>query len=591
MANLDVFRERIHELYRRVLLYDGRKPTQQDLADAVGLSRIELSRRLNGYGVARLTHQDARSIIRTLAVWEAICTQSEALELFSLADCPPFTTAEWQSPPLDRLGPGKLVSVSGANAAAAAGSYLPQPLTSFVGREAELAEIIQLVTETRLLTLAGAGGSGKTRLALVAAQRLSHQFPDGTQQIELARLRDERLLMPLLASAFGLIDQSVQPLLATVVSYLQAKRVLLILDNCEHLVGAVADLAHQLLTAAPNLVILTTSREALRTEGETIYQVPPLSLPGPDQKLTITQMASYEAIRLFSERARLIERHFELNQANFEVVREICERLDGLPLAIELAAARLAVLSVEQIAERIDDRFQLLTSGSRTVLPRQQTLKALIDWSYDLLSPVEQVIFAKLAIFPAGFSLAGAEAVCSEGERFDLLDPLSGLISKSLVIRERQGKQARYRMLETIRQYAAERLQQLAVGSLVRTNYIHYYMQLAQVASDALITPQQSYWFGLLTEEQDNLRYAISLVLEDQDGETALQLTAPLWRFWMTNGSLSEGRSWLDAALTIAANTPTSLRAKALGSAGSLAIRQGNFVAARSLIEQSLATP
>jgi len=589
MADLGAFRDRVHELYRKVALYDGHKPTQADLAEAVGVSRVELNRRLNGYRDARPSPQDVRAIVRALAEWGGIQTRAEAFELLNLLDCPPFTPAEWASPPLYQLAANTVgLPVTTAQEKARA-VHLPSPATSFIGREHELVKITALLRDTHLLTLTGAGGTGKTRLALATAQHLSGSFPDGLYQVELASLSSGHSLAALLAATFSLSEQGEQTMLTTLIRYLHDKHLLLILDNCEHLVAEVAGLTHHLLINCPQLVILTTSRETLRVEGERVYLVPPLSLPTTEDALTTEQLLDYEAIRLFIARGKAVDRQFELTSDNARAVRQVCGHLDGLPLAIELAAARLAVLSVEQILELLTDRFRLLTSGSRHALPRQQNLKALIDWSYNLLPEEEQVTFLEVAIFPGSFSLAAAQSITNDDDKYLLLDHLANLVAKSLVVKEGQAADSRYRMLETIRQYAqGQTTAALASQAAVRTRYVTYYLDFAERASHALIGPEQTRWLHLLNAEYDNLRLAVDIALAAANDEAALSIAATLGQFWWARGYLSEGRTLLEAVLAQTKRTATAQRAQALKGVGALAVGQLDMVAARKLLGESL---
>jgi non-specific serine/threonine protein kinase len=357
------------------------------------------------------------------------------------------SSGEWFLPP-----PGVQVSRPPGN--------LPQPLTSFVGREHELAEVRRLLASTRLVSLTGAGGCGKTRLGLQVAASLGADFPDGIWLVDLAALAEPALVPQAVAAALDVREEPTCSLVATLTIYLEPRRALLILDNCEHLVAACATLAAALLAACPTLRILATSREALGIAGEIAWRVPSLSLPDPERPLSVECLAEYEAIRLLVERASAVLPTFTLSDQNAAAVGQVARQLDGIPLALELAAARLKVLSIEQLAARLDDRFRLLTGGSRTALARQQTLRAAIDWSYDLLSESERALLQRLSVFAAGFTLDAAEAVASADgiEEVEVLDLLTQLVEKSLVVAEERTGQARYRLLESIRHYAGERL-------------------------------------------------------------------------------------------------------------------------------------
>jgi predicted ATPase/class 3 adenylate cyclase len=450
---------------------------------------------------------------------------------------------------------------------------LPVQLTSFVGRENELAEIARVLEGTRLLTLTGPGGTGKTRLSLqFAAEQLAEvdRFPDGVWLVELAPLPDMALVPQAVASALDLREDAGRPLVTTLTEFLRAKELLLIVDNCEHMVEACAQLAEVLLRACPKVRILASSREALGIAGEVAWRVPPLGLP-PIEPRTENQepcwadaLGQYEAIRLFVERAVAVRPGFSLTPQNADAVAQVCRRLDGIPLAIELAAARLRVLGVEQIAAGLNDRFRLLTGGSRTALPRHQTLRALIDWSYDLLTPEEQLLLRRLTVFAGGWTLEAAVAVLSselhvlspgtENSKLDILDGLTHLVDKSLVVVEEQGGSARYTMLETIRQYAAERLAASGEADAVRQRHTGHYLALAEMSLPQLHGTEQGTWLGRLEFEHDNLRAALGWALEGGDVESGARIAIALagldWDgFWGMRGYWSEGRRWLEAVL------------------------------------------
>jgi predicted ATPase/class 3 adenylate cyclase len=338
---------------------------------------------------------------------------------------------------------------------------LPAQLTSFVGREQAITDVTQLLTTSRLVTLTGPGGTGKTRLALQVAAGVLEAYSDGVWLIELAPLSDAALVPQAVATALGLREDASRPILATLTDFLSARNLLLIIDNCEHVVEACAQLAGALLRGCPNVHILASSRETLGIAGEAPFRVPSLATPDPRRLPPIEMLTQYEAVRLFVERAAAVLPGFRLTHDNASAIAQVCSRLDGIPLALELAAARVTVLRVEQIAARLDDRFRLLTGGSRTAVPRQQTLRALIDWSYDLLAEAERVMLQRSSVFVGGWTLEAAEAVCA-GDGLDhdeVLDVLAQLVNKSLVVADReQGQETRYRLLETIRQYALERL-------------------------------------------------------------------------------------------------------------------------------------
>jgi predicted ATPase/class 3 adenylate cyclase len=412
---------------------------------------------------------------------------------------------------------------------------LPVQLTSFIGLEGEIDEVKQLLATTRLLTMTGAGGCGKTRLALQVAAVVLEDFAEGVWLVELATLSDPTLLFQAVASALNIREQPGRSLQATIIDYLSPKQLLLVLDNCEHLVAACARLAETLLRACPHLRILATSREALGIAGETIRPVPSLSVPDPRRQPTVETLRRSEATRLFIERAIAGLPTFSPTTRNAEPITQVCQRLDGIPLAIELAAARVKVLSVEQIASRLDDRFRLLTGGSRTGLPRHQTLRATMDWSYELLSEAERVLLRRLAVFAGGFTLETAEAVCTgmDAETSAVLDLLTHLVDKSLVIMEERGGTSRYRLLDTVRQYGRNKLLESGEDPRVRRRHRDWYLQLAEAAEPELHGPDQRLWLDRMEMEHDNLRTALDWSKVDEDGsEAGLRLAGALWWFW-----------------------------------------------------------
>ncbi len=468
---------------------------------------------------------------------------------------------------------------------------LPVQMTTFIGREREIEDIKRSLTRTRLLTLMGAGGAGKTRLAIQVAADLIEQFPKGVWLVELAPLADPGLVVQAVASTFEVREVAGRSLLDMLVDYLQSKSLLLVLDNCEHLVEACAHLASALLRACPNLKILATSREALGIAGEVTYRVPPLSRPDPRRVQSLEQLTQFESVRLFVERGVYSQPRFALTSANAKAVAHICHRLDGIPLAIELAAARVKVLTVDQIAARIDDRFRLLTGGSRTGLPHHQTLRAAMDWSYDLLSEEERALLRRLSVFAGGFNLEAVEAICAgDGVEVDaVLDLLTNLVDKSLVVAEGLDGEIRYRLLETVRQYSREKLQESGEVAAVRGRHLDWYLGLAERAELELQGPDQVGWLDRLEMEHDNLRTALEWTKTGESGaEVGLQLAGALHRFWAMRGYLSEGREWLEGVLERHKHASRA-RAKAVYGAGDLALDQGDYGRAQALCEESLA--
>lgn len=470
---------------------------------------------------------------------------------------------------------------------------LPQQLSSFIGRQREKEEIKQHLAQTRLLTITAAGGSGKTRISLQVAEEALTDYPDGVWQVELAPLSDPSRVHQAVASVFGVREKPGEPLLQTLVSHLKTRHLLLLLDNAEHLMTPTAQLAETLLHACPQLHILVTSREALSIAGENVYRLPVLSLPNPNHLPSLKTLAEYEAVKLFIARATETSANFTLTRANAHAIANICYRLDGIPLALELAAARVRSMPVEQIEERLDNCFRILTSGSRTALPRQQTLRALIGWSYDLLTENERLILDRLSIFMGGWALAAAETVCADDkvEEWEVLDLLTSLVDKSLVLYEENDREARYRMLETVRQYSREQLAATDDQEALAERHCRCYLTLAEQAEPELTGKQQSEWLQRLEKEHDNLRAALVWSRADPGRAIeALRLSGALWRFWSLRGYHSEGRQHLEAALAQSGpDIRTAEKAKALNGAGVLAWQQGDYPAARANYEACLA--
>ena len=445
---------------------------------------------------------------------------------------------------------------------------LPIQLTRFVGRGQELSEVERLLAGTRLLTLTGPGGTGKTRLALQGAAAGLEQFPQGAWLVELAPVTDPQIVVQVVANVLTVRETSGRSLLEALIDYLRYKSLLLVLDNCEHLIEACAQLADNLLHACPNLKILASSREALGIAGEVAFRVPSLSLPPASFKAgshSLADLEQSEAVRLFVERAQAVSPAFCLEQENAPAVAQICRRLDGIPLALELAAARVKVLSPTQIASRLDDRFRLLTGGSRTALPRQQTLKALIDWSWTLLSDSEKTLLRRLAVFTGGFTLEAVEMICADpdpasaGEvslaEYEILDLLEGLVNKSLIQVGEEGSQARYRLLETIRQYALDQLLLSEEAPQLRDRHLEYFSHLVEQAEPHLQAAEMLEWMDRLERDADNLRAALEWGLRTCS-PAALILAKGLIYYWMGSGLGTEGLRWLGTAVTCLPDTP-----------------------------------
>ncbi len=468
---------------------------------------------------------------------------------------------------------------------------LPVQLTSFIGREREIEDVKSLLARTRLLTLTGTGGAGKTRLAIQAAADLIEQFQHGVWLVELAPLTDPAVVTQTVASTFAVREAAGRPLLDSLTDYLRTKSLLLVLDNCEHLVATCAHLASALLRACPKLQIMATSREILGVAGEVIYRIPPLSHPDPRRLHALDQLIQFEGIRLFVERAVHSQPRFVLTDANAKAVAHICQQLDGIPLAIELAAARVKMLPVEQIAARLDDRFRLLTHGSRTALPHHQTLRATMDWSYDLLSDPERALLRRLSVFAGSFILEATEAICAgDGvEAYDVLDLLTNFIDKSLVVAEGLDEEVRYQLLETIRQYGQEKLRESGEVAVVHERHLAWYLDLAERAEPELQGPNQETWLQQLEKEHDNLRTALEWSkVKDGGTEAGVRLAGALHWFWAMRGYLSEGREWLEALVARNDSTSTAARTKAVYGAGRLAFDQGDYGRAEALCQESL---
>ena len=457
---------------------------------------------------------------------------------------------------------------------------LPVQRSSFVGREREMLEVEFELATTRLLTLTGVGGSGKTRFALEVARDLLEAYPNGVWLVELAPLSEAALVPKAVAEALEVPERPQEPLTDTLADVLRDRQLLLVLDNCEHLLEAAAGLVDALLDSCPRVRILATSREALGVEGEARWPVPPLAVPERGRTPSSEELEGYESVRLFVERARGHVPDFSLSPHNALTIVEVCRRLEGIPLAIELAAARVGTLSVEQIAERLGGSLELLTRGGRTAAPRQRTLKGTLDWSHNLLSENEKKLFGRLSVFAGGWTLEAAGAVGAGGgvEEDDILDVLSGLVDKSLVVTESpEERSVRYRMLEPVRQYAVEKLEESGKPEELRRLHAEYFLALAEEAHPELRGPQQKTWLERLEAEHDNLRAALSWALEQGEVDLALRLGGDLWWFWMMRGHYGEGRSWLEEALAMDGRGSQEARAMALAGVGGLAGEQGDL--------------
>ncbi|MFE3289164.1 ATP-binding protein [Rhodococcus sp. NPDC059234] len=458
---------------------------------------------------------------------------------------------------------------------------LPHELTNFIGRRRELGEVRRLLSESRLVTLIGMGGVGKTRIALRAAANLQQEFEDGVWLVELGALSEPDLLADTVAAALGLRERVARSPLPLLIDFLAGRRALIVLDNCEHLVAEVAEFTTAVLSACPQVRILATSREALSAGGEAVLRVPPLTVPGPDTTASLRGLGRYEGVTMFEARARAAVPGFSLTEDNQVTVAEICQRLEGLPLAIELAAARLRALSPKQILQRLTNRYRLLTTGNRVAPSRQQTLQLCIDWSHDLLSERERTLWRRLAVFAGGFELdaAGEVSGFAEGE---LIDVLASLVDKSILIGEETGAVVRYRMLETIREYGLEKLTEAGESALLRQRHQDWCVRLTLQAEAEWIGKRQLEWIARFDRTRADLRGALEFsVTAAADPDAALHMVAAIYPYWVSRGLYSEGRYWIERALARADGSPTAMRVSALCLGSMLALMQGDVEAAR----------
>ena len=470
---------------------------------------------------------------------------------------------------------------------------LPAPLTSFIGRRREITELAQLLASARLLTLTGAGGCGKTRLALEVARHVLHSFPDGAWLADLSPLGDAALAAQAVASILEIRPAPGRGLIESLADQVRHRRLLLLLDNCEHVIAGAAELAETLLGNAAGLVILATSREALGIAGETTWHVPSLTVPAPQYSGSADDLQSYEAARLLAERAAAIDAEFSITSENAGTVADVCRRLDGIPLAIELAAARLKVLTIEQISARLDDRFRLLTRTGRTSIGRQRTLEATVAWSYDLLPEAERQLLRRLSAFAGGWTLEAAERVCAGGgiNPADVLDLMTRLVDKSLVMVDAGfDGERRYRFLETMRQFGRERLQESGDGDAVLAQHFGFFLDQARRAEPELVRAHQVRWLDRLLLDHDNFRAALEWRLSsDRSSPDSLELAAALFWFWLKRAYLAEGQQFLERALARHAAVAPARRAQAVMALGNLIFFQGDFERAERLLEESAA--
>ncbi|HWE63665.1 MAG TPA: tetratricopeptide repeat protein, partial [Chloroflexota bacterium] len=477
-------------------------------------------------------------------------------------------------------------------------ALLSTPLTSLVGRERDVAAVLHLLQRpegsgrARLLTLIGPGGVGKTRLALAAALAVQHEYADGVYFVSLAALRDPEAVVSLIASTLGLRETRHQTVQESIINHLRERQLLLVLDNLEQVLD-VAPLVGEWLALCPRLVVLATSRIALRLRGEQRFPVPPLPTPPPAALPALEEIAGFGAVRLFVERAQAVQPEFALSQDNAQVIAQVCRRLDGLPLAIELAAARVMLLPPAALLARLERRLPVLTGGARDLPDRQRTLRATIAWSYDLLDSDERILFRRLAVFTGGCTQEAATAVCRLGGALDVLEGLASLIDKSLVSSGVAQSEMRFGMLETVREYALEQLEASGEAAAVRRAHAAYYVAFAEAAEPDLRGAKQMVMLKRLEDEHDNLRAVLQWSLLHAEAEVGLRLGSALWRFWYVRGYSSEGRRWLAELLALpgseAGGNLAFARAAVLCGAGTFAEFQGDYAEARKLFEESLA--
>ncbi|MEO6294856.1 MAG: AAA family ATPase [Candidatus Limnocylindria bacterium] len=466
---------------------------------------------------------------------------------------------------------------------------LPTRLTTFLGREREIGEIADLLAEHRLLTLTGPGGTGKTRLSLEVAGRALRHYPDGVYFVELATITDPDLVLPSIAQALNLPDRGGRTAMERLADHIGVKRLLLVLDNFEQVIAA-GTWVNQLLSACPMLSVLASSRSTLHVSGEQEYPVPPLGLPDPSNLPPLTQLSQYEAVALFIERARAVKPAFEVTNENAPAVAEICVRLDGLPLAIELAAARIRILTPQAMLGRLGDRLGLLAGGSRDLPERQQTLRGAIAWSHDMLDDADRALFASLSVFVGGAGLDAIERVCGDEVTGELIDALASLVEKSLV-RQFEGFDGgpRFAMLETIREFAAERAAQRGRLEDLRAAHAAFFTELAETAESRIMGSDKRAWLDRLAEDHDNLRAAIIWAVDTDAAKTALRLGAALWRFWQMRGHLAEGLERISRALELPSSRDhPEARADALSAAAGLAYWMADADRSRALYEEEI---
>lgn len=556
------------------------------LRKSLDLTQRDLARRI-GYSVVtvRKVESDERRPSRELAERLAQCLNIDRDELgkfLALARAQPIDPTEPPGPP-PHGSTGKDLGIP---------TNLPIPLTRLIGRQVNVRAVAELLTrdEVRLVTLVGPPGIGKTRLGIQVASDLLSSFPDGIYSVALAPISDPALVTPTIAKTLGVKDSAAQPLVDCLIDYLRSRKLLLVLDNFEHMLVAAAELA-QVLTACPMLTVLATSRQPLHLRGERMYSVPPLALPERARRVTAAAAARYPAIELFTERAQAADHAFQLTDANAAQVAEICASLEGLPLAIELVAARIMLLAPRTLLDRLDSPLSLLTGGPRDLPERQQTLRNTIDWSYQLLDAGEQALFARLAVFIGGCRLQAAEQVANgDGDLpIPVLDGLAALTDKHLLRQEERDDGERYSVFfETIREFALERLVARGEATRIRERYAGYYLALAETAKRHLTGREQETWLDRLEAEHNNLRAVMEYHVHNGDAAAALRMVAALWRFWHVHSHQTEGGRWISLSLGLAGPHDPRHRAEVLNGAGWIAIDQSDQALAKSRFTESL---
>jgi non-specific serine/threonine protein kinase len=593
-------RELANAMERVAILTDGGRVTPEmlDLADWPTASVEGDAQEIEGDGPGSLRETldavERERLLRALNESEWNISQAAAqlglprgtlryrIARHGLAPAPPsLVSRPRESPPTPPTRPTKATN-------------LPRQLTSFIGREGEMSRVKAALAASPLVTLTGAGGVGKTRLAVQVALDLLPELPDGAWLVDLASLSDAERVPHAVAAALGIREHPGRAVADVLLEFLRSKALLLLLDNCEHLLGAAAVLADQLLRECPRLRILVTSREGFGVSGETLQVIAPLAVPPPEATLSLDQLLRFEAVRLFASRAIDLSPGFTVTERNAGAVAEVCRRLDGIPLALELAAGRIRAMTVEEIAGRLDDRFRLLTGGSRTALPRHQTLRGVLDWSHQLLSDAERVLLRRLSVFAGGFTLDAAEHVCvGQGlEAGEMLDLLIQLVGRSLAVFEDTERRSGYRLLETIRQYAQERLLESGETDQLRAAHLAYFRALAEQSEDALRGPTQREWLDRLDAESDNLEGALQWSLErpqrPERVEAGARLAGSVWWYWLMRDQLAYGRQWLETLLAAGTGISPAARAKCLMGLGAYAWRLDDYRQAWEALDEGL---